>query len=51
MTAGIDLALAIVEKDVGAEVARSVAQKLVVYHLRNRTESLRVSQSLTGGRF
>lgn len=34
MTAGIDLALAMVEKDHGAEVARSVARKLVVYHRR-----------------
>jgi transcriptional regulator GlxA family with amidase domain len=34
MTAGIDLALAMVEKDLGAEVARLVAQKLVVYHRR-----------------
>jgi transcriptional regulator GlxA family with amidase domain len=34
MTAGIDLALAMVEKDLGAEVARSVAQMLVVYHRR-----------------
>jgi transcriptional regulator GlxA family with amidase domain len=34
MTAGIDLALAMVEKDLGAEVARSVAKKLVVYHWR-----------------
>lgn len=34
MTAGIDLALAMVEKDHGAELARSVARKLVVYHRR-----------------
>ncbi|MGO4700584.1 GlxA family transcriptional regulator [Dyella sp. 2RAB6] len=34
MTAGIDLALAMVEKDLGIEVARKVAQKLVVYHRR-----------------
>lgn len=34
MTAGIDLALAMVEKDLGAEVARTVARKLVVYHRR-----------------
>jgi transcriptional regulator GlxA family with amidase domain len=34
MSAGIDLALAMVEKDLGAEVARSVAKKLVVYHRR-----------------
>ena len=34
MTAGIDLALALVEQDLGAEVARAVAKKLVVYHRR-----------------
>jgi transcriptional regulator GlxA family with amidase domain len=34
MTAGIDLVLAMVEKDHGAELARSVAQMLVVYHRR-----------------
>jgi transcriptional regulator GlxA family with amidase domain len=34
MTAGIDLALAMVEKDLGAEVARQVARSLVVYHRR-----------------
>src|SRR6201996_3419244 len=34
MTAGIDLALAMAEKDLGAEIARSIAQKLVVHHRR-----------------
>ncbi len=34
MTAAIDLALAMIEKDLGAETARSVARKLVVYHRR-----------------
>jgi transcriptional regulator GlxA family with amidase domain len=34
MTAAIDLALALVEKDVGAEVSHEVARKLVVYHRR-----------------
>ena len=34
MTAGIDLALALVEDDHGVEVARAVAKKLVVYHRR-----------------
>jgi transcriptional regulator GlxA family with amidase domain len=34
MTADIDLALAMVEKDSGADIARSVAQKLVLYHRR-----------------
>lgn len=34
MSAGIDLALAMVEKDLGADVARKVARKLVLYHRR-----------------
>src|ERR1700687_4005582 len=34
MTAGIDLALAMVEKDLGGDVARAVAKQLVVYHRR-----------------
>jgi transcriptional regulator GlxA family with amidase domain len=34
MTAGIDLTLAMVEKDLGADVARAVAKQLVVYHWR-----------------
>ena len=34
MTASIDLALAMIEKDHGEEVARQVARKLVVYHRR-----------------
>jgi transcriptional regulator GlxA family with amidase domain len=34
MTAGIDLALALVENDLGRETARSLARKLVVYHRR-----------------
>jgi transcriptional regulator GlxA family with amidase domain len=34
MTAGIDLALAMIEKDLGADLARTVARKLVVYHRR-----------------
>ncbi|AYG61549.1 GlxA family transcriptional regulator [Rhizobium jaguaris] len=34
MTAGVDLALAMVEKDHGIDVARAVAKKLVVYHRR-----------------
>jgi transcriptional regulator GlxA family with amidase domain len=39
MTAGIDLALAMVEKDLGADIARLVAQKLVVYHRRGGGQS------------
>ena len=34
MTAAIDLAIALVEKDLGAEIARLVAKKMVVYHRR-----------------
>lgn len=34
MTASIDLALAMIEKDHGVAVARSVARKLVMYHRR-----------------
>jgi transcriptional regulator GlxA family with amidase domain len=35
MTAGLDLTLAMVEKDLGAEVARSVAHKLVMHQRRS----------------
>src|ERR1700709_2612961 len=34
MTAGIDLALAMVESDLGPETAQLVAKKLVVFHRR-----------------
>jgi transcriptional regulator GlxA family with amidase domain len=34
MNAGIDLMLALVEDDLGVEVARMVAKKLVIYHRR-----------------
>jgi transcriptional regulator GlxA family with amidase domain len=34
MTAGTDLALAMIEQDLGAEVARLVAKKLVMFHRR-----------------
>lgn len=34
ITAGIDMALALIEDDLGAEVARQTAQQLVVYHRR-----------------
>ena len=34
MSAGIDLALAMIENDLGADVARAVAKYLVVYHRR-----------------
>lgn len=39
MTAGIDLALALVENDLGPEVAKSVARKLVLYHRRGGGQS------------
>lgn len=39
MTAGVDLALAIVEKDFGVEAARMVARKLVVYQRRGGGQS------------
>ncbi|RDS81984.1 GlxA family transcriptional regulator [Dyella psychrodurans] len=39
MSAGIDLALAMVEKDLGADVAHKVAQKLVLYHRRSGGQS------------
>ena len=39
MTAGVDLALAIVEKDLGIDTARDVARKLVVYQRRGGGQS------------
>ncbi|HEY0232600.1 MAG TPA: AraC family transcriptional regulator [Dokdonella sp.] len=39
MSAGVDLALAMVEKDLGGEVARDVARKLVLYHRRASGQS------------
>lgn len=39
MTAGLDLGLAMVEKDLGAEAARSVAHKLVMYQRRSGGQS------------
>jgi transcriptional regulator GlxA family with amidase domain len=39
MTACIDLSLALVEQDLGVEVARSVARKMVVYHRRTGGQS------------
>ncbi len=39
MSAGIDLALALVEEDLGAEFAKSVARKLVLYHRRGGGQS------------
>lgn len=34
MSAGLDLALALVEDDLGADIARSIAKKLVMFHRR-----------------
>jgi transcriptional regulator GlxA family with amidase domain len=34
MSAGVDLALAMVEADLGADIARQVAKKLVIFHRR-----------------
>ncbi|MEX3815118.1 GlxA family transcriptional regulator [Paraburkholderia sp. BR13439] len=39
MSAGIDLALALVENDLGANLARAVARDLVVYHWRTGGQS------------
>ena len=39
MTAGVDLILGMIEKDFGAELTRSVAQMLVLYHRRGGGQS------------
>jgi len=39
MSAGIDLALALVEKDCGTDIAKGVARKLVLYHRRGGGQS------------
>jgi transcriptional regulator GlxA family with amidase domain len=39
MTAGIDLVLALLEEDLGIELSRHVAKKLVVYHRRSGGQS------------
>jgi len=39
MTAGIDLGLALIENDLGPEIAKSIARKLVVYHRRGGGQS------------
>jgi transcriptional regulator GlxA family with amidase domain len=39
MTAGIDLALAMVDSDLGSDIARLVAKKLVVFHRRGGGQS------------
>ncbi|RZF26740.1 GlxA family transcriptional regulator [Paraburkholderia sp. UYCP14C] len=39
MTAGLDMALAMIERDLGADVARSVARKLVMHQRRSGGQS------------
>jgi transcriptional regulator GlxA family with amidase domain len=39
MSAGIDLALAIVERDLGLETARAIARKMVIYQRRGGGQS------------
>jgi len=39
MTAGLDLALAFIERDLGIEVSRAVARSLVMYHRRTGGQS------------
>ena len=39
ITAGIDLALAMIEEDLGVDASRTVAQELVVYHRRSGGQS------------
>lgn len=41
MTAGLDMALGMIEKDLGAEIARSVAHKLVMHQRRSGGQSQR----------
>ena len=49
ITAGIDLALALIEDDFGAKVARGVAQQLVVHHRRPGGQSQFSALLDTGG--
>jgi len=39
LTAGIDLSLALIEEDHGFDIAKGVAQHLVVYHRRHGGQS------------
>jgi transcriptional regulator GlxA family with amidase domain len=50
ITTGIDLALALIEEDLGAEVARHTAQQLVVYHRRPGGQSQFSALVELGGR-
>jgi transcriptional regulator GlxA family with amidase domain len=50
ISAGIDLALALIEEDHGAELAKSVARELVVYHRRPGGQSqFSALQEMDGG--
>lgn len=50
ISAGIDLALALIEEDQGAELAKSVARELVVYHRRPGGQSqFSALQEMDGG--
>lgn len=54
ITAGIDLALALIEQDLGESVARRTAQQLVVYHRRPGGQSqfsALLAMERPGGRF
>ena len=51
ITAGIDLALALIEDDLGAEVSRRVAQQLVVHQRRPGGQSQFSALVELGGRF
>jgi transcriptional regulator GlxA family with amidase domain len=39
MSAGVDLALEMVDRDFGSDLARTIARKLVLYHRRARGQS------------
>ena len=39
MTAGVDLGLALIENDLGIEISKAVARKLVIYHRRGGGQS------------
>lgn len=53
ITAGIDLALALIADDLGEDIARKVAQQLVVYHRRpgGQSQFSALLEMETGGRF
>ena len=53
ITAGIDLALALIAEDLGEDIARKTAQQLVVYHRRpgGQSQFSALLELKTGGRF